>query len=212
MTASQRGLVLHAVLAIGCLCLAVPFLTTVFGGPVGYLLSLGLYWLGFCVPVVFLHLGGRLARLYDPRLATAQSWVAVVLGLQVALVFAAGLLPNIGTIPLEAFALALLLALVNAPLEEAAWRGGFLELFADRPVLGFWLCWALFTAWHVPLALAHGIAYEGGWPALVGGAAGLGLIWSAIAWRTGSIFWVSIAHLFTNLVTFPVLIARNGFV
>jgi membrane protease YdiL (CAAX protease family) len=48
--------------------------------------------------------------------------------------------------------------------------------------------------------------------ALVGGAAGLGLLWSWIAWRTGSVFWVSIAHALTNAVTFWVLFNRNGFV
>lgn len=82
--------------------------------------------------------------------------------------------------------------------------------FADRPRLGFWLGWVLFTAWHAPLLLAHGVAFDGGGLALIGGAAALGLLWSAIAWRTGSVFWVSLAHVLTNILTLWVLFEQNG--
>ena len=96
-------------------------------------------------------------------------------------------------------------------LEELAWRGGFLTTFRDRPRLGFWLGWALFSAWHVPLALSHGIVFDGGAALLVGGAAGMGLFWNWIAWRTRSVFYVAQAHALTNLLTFWVLFDRNGF-
>src|SRR5690606_22585649 len=109
-----------------------------------------------------------------------------LLGVLVVAIFSAGMLPHLDKIGPAAFVLALAMALINGPLEEAAWRGGFLTIFAERPLFGFWSGLILFTAWHVPLALAHGIAYEGGWPMLIGGAAGLGLIWSIVVWRTGS--------------------------
>ncbi|MNT80398.1 hypothetical protein D3C72_2198490 [compost metagenome] len=69
----------------------------------------------------------------------------------------------------------------------------------------------LFTAWHAPLALSHGISFDGGWLYLEGEAAALGLLWSWIAWRTGSVFYVSIAHGLTNIFAFWVLFDRNGF-
>ena len=77
--------------------------------------------------------------------------------------------------------------------------------------LGFWLGWALFTLWHVPLALSVGITFDHGAVALIGGAALLGLFWTWIAWRTGSVFYVSIAHGLTNIFAFWVLFDRNGF-
>jgi len=36
-------------------------------------------------------------------------------------------------------------------------------------------------------------------------------MWNWIAWRTGSVFYVGLAHFITNLFTFWVLFARNGF-
>ncbi|HLV82505.1 MAG TPA: CPBP family glutamic-type intramembrane protease, partial [Devosia sp.] len=69
----------------------------------------------------------------------------------------------------------------------------------------------LFTAWHIPLVLSVGIVFDGGAAALIGGAAALGLMWNWIAWRTGSVFYVGLAHFITNLFTFWVLFARNGF-
>jgi hypothetical protein len=71
--------------------------------------------------------------------------------------------------------------------------------------------WLLYIAWHLPLLLSHGVIFDGGWIALAGGAAGLGLLWSWIAWRTGSVFWTSIAHALTNVITFWVLFDHNGF-
>ena len=70
----------------------------------------------------------------------------------------------------------------------------------------------LFTLWHVPLALSAGIIFDGGALALIGGAGALGLLWSWIAWRTGSVFWTSIAHVLTNVLTFWVLFNANQFV
>ncbi|MNY82307.1 hypothetical protein D3C86_2243340 [compost metagenome] len=45
---------------------------------------------------------------------------------------------------------------------------------------------------------------------LVGGAAGLGLLWSWLAWRTGSVFWTTIAHVLTNVMSFWVFFNSNG--
>lgn len=212
MTTRQRALTVHAVAAILALLVLVPLLTRWLGGPWGYLASLCVYWLGFCLPVVLIHLRPLPAGLLTPVVARRDLWVLGLLGVQLGAILFAGLLPHLGLLALPAVALALAMAAINGPLEEAAWRGGFLTVFADRRRLGFWLSLALFTAWHVPLALAHGIVYEGGPAMLVGGAAGLGLIWSIVAWRTGSIFWPTIAHFATNAMVFPVLVATNGFV
>jgi membrane protease YdiL (CAAX protease family) len=190
----------------------VPALTRAFGTS-GYLLVLALYWVGFCLPVIFLHVGRRHdERLFSERLAWRDWFVPLLLLFQVCAVALAAFMPNTAVLTTQGAMLACVVAVINGPLEETAWRGAFMARFSDSRRLGFWLGWTLFSAWHLPLLLSHGIVFDGGWMALVGGAAGLGLLWSWIAWRTGSVFWVSIAHALTNAVTFWVLFNRNGFV
>ena len=210
---AQVALVVHALAMIAALAALVPWLTGALGGPTGYLLAMVAYWLGFCVPVIAWHVWRRHGpSLFSEKLAWRDWWVPVLLLAQVAIVGGALFYPNTSILTTDGVWLAAAVAIVNGPLEEAAWRGGFLVRFADRPHLGFWLNWVLFTAWHVPLALSQGIVFEGGWITLIGGGAALGLLWSWIAWRTGSVFWVAIAHGATNFVAFWVLFDRNGFV
>jgi membrane protease YdiL (CAAX protease family) len=212
MTGRQIALVLHALLLIGVLSVLVPVFTR-WHPQLGYLLALSVYWLGFCLPVIAIHAWKRHdGRLFSERLAWRDWFVPLLLLAQVTLVALAGVVPHTAILTTNGAMLAAGTALINGPLEEVAWRGGFMTTFRDRPRLGFWLGWALFTAWHMPLALSHGIVFAGGWPALVGGAAVLGLLWSWIAWRTGSVFYVAIAHALTNALAFWVLYDSNGFV
>lgn len=212
MTRPQIALVLHALLLIGALSILVPRLTSI-DGPSGYLLSLAFYWIAFCLPVIAIHVWRqRDARLFFEGLAWRDWFVPGLLLVQVGAIGMLALVPHTAILTSQGAMLAALVALINGPLEETAWRGGFMTQFRDRPRLGFWLGWLLFTAWHVPLMLSQNIVIEGGWMALVGGAAALGLMWNWIAWRTGSVFWTAIAHVLTNVLTFWVLFNGNGFV
>jgi membrane protease YdiL (CAAX protease family) len=178
----------------------------------GFLFSLTFYWLAFCLPAIGLFaLAGRDERLLSEKLAWRDWWVPLLLLVQVAVVATVTFVPNTSILTSGGMWLALLLAAINGALEELAWRGGFLTTFRDRPRLGFWLGWALFSAWHVPLALGHGMVFDGGLAVLIGGAAALGLFWNWIAWRTRSVFYVAQANALTNLFAFWVLFDRNGF-
>jgi uncharacterized protein len=213
MSRQQAALVVHALLLIGALVVLVPWLTRALGGPLGYLLSLMIYWLGFCLPVIAMQVWRqRGPLLFSERLAWRDWWVPGLLVLQMGVIGLLAVVPNTSLLTTHGAMLAAAVALINGSLEEIAWRGGFMTRFADRPRLGFWLGWLLFTAAHIPLALSHDIVFDGGWLGPVGGAAALGLVWSWIAWRTGSVFWVSIAHVLTNALAFWVLFDRNGFV
>lgn len=213
MTLPQVALVLHALALIGALTLIVPALTEHFGGPTGYLLSLCAYWIGFCLPVWLFHVRGqRDPHLYSERLHWREWWIPILLLIQVCALGMGVLMTNAQILTTQGAMLATMIALINGPLEEIAWRGGFMTRFATKPRLGFWLSWLLYAAWHAPLLLAQDIVFEGGWMALILGAALLGLLWSWIAWRTGSVFWTSIAHVLTNVLTFWVLFNANGFV
>lgn len=211
MTRPQIALVLHALALIAALAYIVPALTEAWG-PWGYLLSLGFYWLGFCLPVIAIHAWNRdEGRLLSERLAWRDWFLPVLLLLQVGGVALTVLLLHSPMLTTQAAMLAVVVGLINGPLAELAWRGGFLTAFRDRPRTGFWLSWLLYTAWHIPLTLSHDVEL-GGAATLVGGAAGLGLLWNWIAWRTGSVFWTTIAHVLTNVLTFWVFFNANGIV
>ena len=212
MSKPQLALVAHALLLIAAMWMLVPALTAALGTR-GYLLVLVIYWLGFCLPVIAIHVWRqRSPRLFSERLAWRDWWVPLLLLVQVTMIALAAVTPHTSLLTTIGVMLAAGIGIINGPLEETAWRGGFMTVFGNRPRLGFWLGWLLFSAWHIPLAFSHGIVFEGGWPALVGGAAALGLLWSAIAWRTGSVFWISIAHGLTNTLTFWVLFEANNFI
>ena len=211
MTGKQIALTLHAALLIGALFFMVPALTG-WHPQYGYLFALTFYWLAFCLPVIGWHaLEGNDGRLFSEKLPWRDWWLIPLLLAQVGSVAIINFVPNTSILSQGGMYLALLIAAINGPVEEMAWRGGFLGTFRDRPRLGFWLGWCLFTAWHVPLAMSVGISFDGGALALIGGAAALGLLWSWVAWRTGSVFYVSIAHGLTNIFAFWVLVDRNGF-
>ncbi|KKB07712.1 CPBP family intramembrane glutamic endopeptidase [Devosia chinhatensis] len=212
MNRKQIALVAHAALLIGALLWLVPALTS-WDPRAGYLFALTFYWLFFCLPVIGWHaLPANEGGLFSEKLPWRDWWLVPLLLAQVGIVAVIAFAPNTNFLTSGGMWLAILLAVINGPLEEMAWRGGFIGTFRNRPRLGFWLGWVLFTAWHVPLALSVGVTFEGDWPALLGGAAVLGLFWNWIAWRTGSVFYVSMAHALTNIFAFWLLLDRNGFV
>ena len=212
MSRPQLALVIHAALLIGAMFSIVPVLTG-WNPQLGFLAVLAIYWLGFCLPVIRWHVRPlRTDQLFSERLRWRDWFVPLLLLLQVVVVIGVAVVPHTAVLTTHGAMLAAAVWVIHGPLEEMAWRGGFLRRFADRPRLGFWLGWGLFTAWHVPLALSQGIVFDHGWPALVGGAAALGLFWSWIVWRTNSVFYVAIAHALTSTVTWWVLFNQNGFV
>lgn len=208
----QITLVAHALALIAVLLVLVPILTSTWGTN-GYLLVFVFYWLAFCVPVTLIHvLPHRGPRLFSEKLDRRDWFVPLLLLGQVGLIAVVALAPNTAMLTTQGAMLALLFAVINGPLEEIAWRGGFMTRFADRPRLGFWLGWLLFSAWHIPLTLSHGVIFDGGGVGLVASAAVLGLLWNWAAWRTGSVFWVGLAHGLTNLAAFWVLFERSNFI
>ncbi|SEQ25283.1 hypothetical protein SAMN05428969_2413 [Devosia sp. YR412] len=212
MTRSQIALVLHALALIGALVVLVPRLTAI-NGPSGFLLSLAFHWIAFCIPVIAIHVWNRDGgQTFSERLAWRDWFVPILLLVQVGMVFLAALVPYTALLTTHGAMLAAAVAVFNGPLMEASWRGGFLTAFHNRPSLGFALAYLLGTASCLPFALSQNLNFPGGWPMLLAGVALPGLLWSWIAWRTGSVFYSSIAHVLTNILSFWVLFNANGFV
>ena len=211
MTKPQIALTLHAALLIGALFFIVPPLTQ-WDTRAGFMFAVGFHWLFFCLPVIGWHaLRGNDGRLFSERLPWRDWWLLPTLLVQVLLVALLTFVPNTSGLTQGGMYLALLISAINAPLEESAWRGGFLATFRDRPRLGFWLGWALSWFRYVPLALSQGMSFEGSALIFVAGFAVLALFWASVAWRTGSVFYTALASFLSNFCILWVLFDRNGF-
>lgn len=63
--------------------------------------------------------------------------------------FGVALLPNLQHATVAVVAFALVIATVNAMLEEVLWRGVYIHLFPDRLSLGWLYPAVMFALWHV---------------------------------------------------------------
>jgi membrane protease YdiL (CAAX protease family) len=172
----------------------------------GLLAGFGLYWLLWCLvlPALLLPAGSLRALLRPPRDAgagiTRLSWSIVwlpALGTLGAVFWKYAALASPGLL-----LLALLLAVINAPLEEMLWRGLYALSFPRSLAFGVLYPSLFFGLWHFALYFSAGNLLSGGAASLVGGAFVMGLIWGWAAWKTRSLFSVCLAHTVTNFFAF----------
>ncbi|WP_108396674.1 CPBP family glutamic-type intramembrane protease [Devosia submarina] len=202
----QVALVLHALACIAGLAVATPHLTRAFGAAAGPIFALLLQALLFCLPVIAFHVWRGRGALFSERLHWRQWWIVLALLGQLGLVTLLLFVPNTAVLTTQSAMLAAMIALLVAPLEEIAWRGGFLRVFPQQPPIGLWLGWLLCSAAQLPVLYATGAD----WPFLASVMAVLTLFWSALAWRTGSVFWTAIAHTLTDILLLWLLLDRNA--
>lgn len=205
---SRSHLVLAAIFLIMFMLAIVPWLTHALGPLPGFLVCFLVYWIGFCIPVG-MHFVGRARRIKQLSLDVASNrWVPWAVALQISLVAVPSFMMIDGQITVLVVLAAVTFGVVNGFLEEVSWRGAFLELGRNDAQFQ-WLGVGLFTLWHVPLALAHGIIYPGGAFALISGALAMGAFWALLALRTGHIGWAIIGHAFSNSIAFIGFFALN---
>ena len=106
------------------------------------------------------------------------------------------LIPDLSGATAVMIGTAVSVGIVNAVLEELLWRGVYITLWPENPWLG-WTWPAIgFGAWHLAPQLIRPSPL--GPVAYVVAATALGLSWGWVAWRTGSIRWVTVSHAFTD--------------
>lgn len=188
--------------------------TLLFGTKWGYVTGFLGYW-AYCLIVAWLAAGsdwnyfkGMWNQGSTNKYAT---WIALAAFIPAIGVFFVSFLSNVAALSLSAGVLLVLMAALNGSIEELYWRGLYLLEYPDHPRIGFLLSWLLFGAWHISLWFAKGMVYKDGFGALVGGAYGLGLIWTWVARSNGNLRAVIPAHILTNLFAFTALFADNGF-
>jgi membrane protease YdiL (CAAX protease family) len=90
----------------------------------------------------------------------------------------------------------MLLAIVNAALEEILWRSTYMFVFGDRPWLVIGYSSVGFAIWHYAPQIIMENRNPGGAHSFVAFAFVLGLCYSYVAFRQRSIFWTTVAHAF----------------
>lgn len=190
-------------------------LTTLWLGPKwGYVTGFLGYW-SYCLLTVWLLSGSDRNYFKDmwnqQRRGKYMKWLALAAFIPAFGTFFVSFLPNAAKLTLVTGALLLFMVTLNGSIEELYWRGLYLLEYSDNAWIGFILSWILFGAWHVSLWFARGVIYKDGFLALVGGAYGLGPIWTWVARSNRNLRAVIPAHILANLFAFTALFVDNGF-
>lgn len=188
--------------------------TSLLGTKWGYVTGFLGYW-AYCLLTAWLASGlnwNALKGLWNrQRGGKYATWIGLAAFIPVFGVFFVSFLPNVENLTLSAGILLVFMALLNGSIEELYWRGLYLLEYPDNTRIGFIFSWLIFGAWHVSLWFARGMIYKDGFFALVGGAYGLGLIWTWVARSNGNLKSVIPAHVLVNLFAFTALFVDNGF-
>ncbi|GED72893.1 hypothetical protein BRE01_65950 [Brevibacillus reuszeri] len=186
-----------------------------FGDTWGYLLGYVVYWLVWCIPVPLLFLKQKQSRLWTFPTSASKSWVHILsislISLPVIATFFAVFAPYISLAGWKIALLALLFALINAPLEERLWRGVFPVYFPHSRLFGFLYPTLFFGLWHLAPALAKDSGMDGGILSFVGGALFMGLLWAWYSYRFKTILPTTVAHILTNTFAFTGFLYVNWF-
>ena len=187
--------------------------TTLFLGPKwGYVTGLVGYWV-YCLLAIGLVSGWDSVKgmWNQQHRGKYVKWISLIAFIPVFVVFFVSFLPTITEVTLSMSVLLVIVVLLNGCIEEMYWRGLYLLEYPDNTPIGFFLSWLLFGAWHISLWFARGVIYKDGFLALVGGAYGLGLLWTWVARTNGNLRATIPSHILINLFAFTALFVDNGF-
>jgi membrane protease YdiL (CAAX protease family) len=165
----------------------------------GYMAGFLIYWLA-CGALSLAILGRRglrpLFRDVRPRLGKPAGVGAALLLWPPVGAIATRLIPDLGEATLAMACTAITIAVINGFMEELLWRGVYICLWPRNRWLG-WVWPAIgFGAWHLAPQMIHPSPL--GPIAYVVSATALGLSWGWVAWRTGSVRWVTLSHVITD--------------
>ena len=170
-----------------------------FGHPLGYLLAFVVYWVGWCLLVPALLLGGwhDVAGLFRTQAPTgsATGWKTALLVLwPLAFPLLFRFLPQLREVNLAILLASLLIGLVIGVTEEVLWRGVYVRLFRESVALSVLYPSAMFALWHLAPQAVHVNQSPGGAASFVAYSLALGLSYAVHARRTGSIRGATLSH------------------
>ena len=214
MKPNQKILLLSSVGVLPFTLIIFQVIPGLLGVKFGYLLGFVCYWL-YSASFILIQLRNQPSFLASILRDDEKSKVSILYKLAAFLpvlgVFFITFLPNVPNLSVQTGFLVLIVAGLNGFIEELYWRGLYLRNFKDSWLYGCFLSTILFGAWHFSLWFIRGMEYHGGWPALVGGAFTMGLLWSVISRKINSVRIGIIAHVMVNVFAFTGLFVENGF-
>jgi membrane protease YdiL (CAAX protease family) len=207
-------LLISSLLMVPITFIWIQLTTSSLGAKWGYVTGLAGYWV-YCLATAWLVSGGSMAyfkSLWNNRNSGKYAtWISLAAFIPVLGLFFVSFLPNAAQLTLSTGVLLIVVVLLNGSVEELYWRGLYLLEYPDNTRIGFLFSWLLFGAWHISLWFAKGVIYKDGFLALVGGAYGLGLLWTWVARSNGNLKTVTLSHILVNLFAFTALFVDNGF-
>lgn len=169
------------------------------GDPLGYLTAFLVYWIGWCLllPAVALGGPGQVLTLFDEGQVhiTKLGWKSYALlwgPIIFPLVFM--FIPRLGRVNFPILLLSIFLGLVIGVTEEILWRGVYVRLFPENLWLNTVYPSIMFGLWHLAPQSVRTNTLPGGAASFVLYAVLLGLAYAYYARRTGSIRWCTVAH------------------
>lgn len=206
LTRSQAALVVGAPALVVSTIIVFQLLVRLWGPRWGYAAGFGFYWIFWCLLFSLWAVGPRrLARMFRPNLRRwrGQAWLyALLMTLPVLLMWRVAFKDYIGQTTAPVLMVAVVIGLVNGPLEELLWRGAYVAAFPRQP----WFAWAYptvaFATWHLAPQLAAPHPFPGGVWTAIGGALVVGALWGWVAMRSRSILLPTISHALCNMLGF----------
>jgi membrane protease YdiL (CAAX protease family) len=167
-----------------------------FSKPAAHIMGFLFYWMFWCVLVPLQTVGWEgIKGMFS---ACKPHWnVAVILCLVLPLVLAYSYafpraLSNASPVIVV---VSLIMAIVNATLEEVLWRGVYIKCFNDNKWIAIVYASAGFAIWHYCPQIIYRNPNPGGAHSFVAFAFILGLLYAFAAYKQQSIFWVTISHV-----------------
>jgi membrane protease YdiL (CAAX protease family) len=172
------------------------------------------YW-SYCLLTAWLISGSDvnyLKGMWNQQLENKHAkLIGFILAIVVIACFFIGFVPDVAKLTVSTGILVIIMAVLNAPIEELYWRGLYLLEYRDDTRIGFILSMLLFGTWHFSLWFAKGMIYQEGIFVVVGVPYMLGLLWTWVARSNGNIRATVLTHILVNIFAFTSLFVDNSF-
>lgn len=180
------------------------------GYPLGYLVAFLIYWIGWCIALPMLVLGGprEIIKLFqepESRFGDRPWLTLMLLWWPVALPIAFVLPLRLSDLTVSIVVVSILLGIVTGVTEEILWRGVYVKLFPNSIWLKYVYPSVGFALWHIAPQSVRPVSLLPPHVALVAFvfvSLLLGLSWGYYAQKTGSIRWCTIAHVINDAFGF----------
>jgi len=199
---NRKFLLIIPVILIASTAFVFFVFSNIFGNDLGYLIGFSFYYFVWCysIPILMLGKEGFVSLFTEMNpLFTRKNWYLILIfSLLVIGTLMMYLIPVINDATIPLILLALPIAVIHGIGEEALWRGLYVKNFPKNLFLGIIFPTITFALWHLSPQIIY--SAENGIFNFLLSTFFLGLSYSIIAYKTGSIKWVALLHIIGSLL------------